>query len=367
MSTSWRASWRRALLIGPLGVLLALGTSRPLLAGEGKAARAQPVLDPEQERVRLIERLERSVVLVLAEGKEISHEEKLVRLSPSEWLGTGILIHRDGLVLTAAHVVSAAESLRVKVEDREPLPARVVFADDDFDVALVRVDSLTPPPVVTVSLGDSDAVKKGQTVYVIGNPSGMERSLSVGVVSGKHPATHVFGGNLKAELIQTDAAINSGNSGGPIFNSRGEVIALAQSILTAGGGSEGLGFGLAINTVKKILGLEPTSWLGFSSVPLDAQWAAALNVSEPGALLVQRVVPSGPSDRAGLRGGTIPVQAGRAHLLLGGDVILKIGSFTPLEWTTAKSASHTGPLVVLVRREGRNVELPITPISGPRW
>ncbi len=346
---------------------LAVGLTDPLNGSQRRIPHPRPVVPPdaEEERIRLVARLERSVVLVLAEGREIAHEEKRVGLSPAEWLGSGVLISEDGLVLTAAHVVAAADKLRVKIEDRDPAPARVVFSDEAFDVALVRLQE--PPGAVTVAtLGDSESVRKGQTVYVIGNPNGIERSLSVGVVSGKHPAPHVFGGNLDANLIQTDAAINSGNSGGPIFNSRGEVIALAQSILTTGGGSEGLGFGLAINAIKRMLGLDPSSWLGFSFVPLDAAWSAALNVARDGGFLVQRVVPGSPAEKAGLRAGSIPVMVGRAHLLLGGDIVLKIGSLPPLEWFSAKPGEH-GPLTLLVLREGRELEIPITPVKGPRW
>lgn len=354
-------------VLSALLLALAFCQAGPLHGGQRREASSRQAAPPdaEEERIRLVARLERTVVLIRAEGREIAHEEKRIRLEPSEWLGAGFLIGEDGLVLTAAHVVAAAEKLRVKIEDREPVAARVVFADEAFDVALVRLEP-GAGPLAVVTLGDSDAVRTGQTVYVIGNPNGIERSLSAGVVSGRHPAMHVFGGSLNADLIQTDAAINSGNSGGPIFNSRGEVIAMAQSILTTGGGSEGLGFGLAINAIKKMLGLEPSSWLGFSSMPLDESWAAALNVPRAGGLLVRRVVPGSPAEKAGLRAGSIPVMVGRAHLLLGGDVILKIGSLPPLEWTSSKGEPGA-PQVLSVLREGRELEIPITPARGPRW
>lgn len=279
--------------------------------------------DEEARRVELVARLERSVVVVLAAGREISHEKGTITQRASEGLGTGLILSTDGLVLTAAHVIANAEEIRVKVGTGEPQPAQVVFADEAADVALVRFQR-APPSLVPARLGDSSRVRKGETVYVIGNPAGIERSLSVGIVSGRHPARHVFGGTVEAELIQTDASINPGNSGGPIFNSRGEVIAIAQFILSQGGGSEGLGFGLAINTIKKALGLDPCLWLGFSGVQLDPALSAALNAPEPGGLLVERVTPGGPADQAGLRGGAVPIQFGTEHLLLGGDIVLKV-------------------------------------------
>jgi S1-C subfamily serine protease len=319
--------------------------------------------DEEARRVELIARLQRSVVVVLTEGREISHEREAVTLLPSEGLGTGLILSTDGLVLTAAHVVAGADRVRIKIGDGEPLPARIVFADEPADVALLRLDTL-PQPLSPARLGDSDRVRQGESVYVIGNPVGIEHSLSVGVVSGRHPARHVFGGSVEAELIQTDAAINSGNSGGPMFNSRGEVIAVAQRILTRGGGSEGLGFGLAINVVKRVVGLDPCIWMGFSAVPLNETSAAMLNVPEPGALLVERVTPGGPADQAGIRGGELPVQVGREHLLLGGDVVLKADGVPILDWIRERRPPPSRPgevheIRLTLLRAGETREVPV--------
>ena len=301
------------------------------LALAGSANEPTNASDEEARRVELVDRVERSVVVVLVEGLRIAHGDNGPSLRPSESLGTGIVVTPDGLILTAAHVVAEAGRVRVKLVNNEPLTAHVAFSDGPSDIALLRLDE-PPAALVIAELGDSDRVRKGETVYVIGNPAGIERSLSVGVVSGRHSSRHVFGGAVEAELIQTDAAINPGNSGGPIFNSEGRVIAIAQGILTKGGGSEGLGFGLAINDVKKIVGLDPCIWMGLTGARLDGGWADALNVPEPGGLLVERVVPGGPADLAGIRGGEIPVQAGQDHFLLGGDVILRADGMPILEW-----------------------------------
>jgi S1-C subfamily serine protease len=327
--------------------------------------------DEETRRVELIARLQRSVVVVLTEGREISLENETVRLLPSEGLGTGLILSTDGLVLTAAHVVADADRVRIKVPDGESFPARIVFADEPADVALLRLE--TPPqPLSPARLGDSDRVRQGEAVYVIGNPAGIEHSLSVGVVSGRHLARHVFGGSVEAELIQTDAAINSGNSGGPMFNSRGEVIAIAQRILTRGGGSEGLGFGLAINVVKRVVGLDPCLWMGFSAVPLDEMSAAMLNVSEPAALLVERVTPGGPADQAGIRGGEIPVQVGRDHLLLGGDVILSADDVPILHWIRERRPPPSRPgevheIRLKLLRAGQSRDVAVRVTHRSRW
>ena len=322
--------------------------------------------DPESRRVELIARIERSVVVVLVDAREIAHEKKTITREQVASLGTGLILSPDGLVLTAEHVVSNADRVRIELASGETLSARVVFADEAADVALLRLAAV-PPGLIPVKLGDSDAVRKGDSAFVIGNPAGIRRSLSAGVISGRHPDRRVVGGTVEADLIQTDAAINSGNSGGPIFNGRGEVIAIAQTILTQGSGSEGLGFGLAINAVKKILGLDPCLWLGFSGLLLDRAWSEALNVPGPGGLLVEHVASSSPAEKAGLRAGDLPIQSGSEHLLLGGDVILRIDGLPVLDWVrrssdaaNAEGGAHEPKLTIL--RAGNVSEIPIVAI-----
>lgn len=325
----------------------------------------------ETRRVALVARLENSAVLVRVEGGRISHASEEVSLEPSGGLGTGAILSRDGLVMTAAHVVAEAERITIRLRDGRERTAQVVFSDEGADVALLRMES-PPGDLVPARLGDSDRVRKGETVYVIGNPVGIESSLSVGVVSGRHSTSHLFGGAAEAEFIQTDAAMNAGNSGGPMFNSRGEVIAVAQRIVTGSGGSEGLGFGLAINVVKKILQMDPCIWLGFSGVPLPAAWMSALNVPGRDPLLVERVTPGGPADRGGLRGGALPVQVGKRHLLLGGDVVLKIEGRPPLEWvrTTPQVGRKPGErhdVRLTVLRDGQVQDLVLVTVHREGW
>jgi S1-C subfamily serine protease len=343
---------RRVLLaVGAFGALTAWSSGSAAGAGE------------ESRRIELVARLERSVVLILVEGREIRHEKRSVTLAPSESLGTGLVLSADGLVLTAAHVVAGADRVRVEVEKGELRPARILFVDEPSDVALLRLEGVLPS-LFPARLGDSDRARKGEALYVIGSPSGIEGSLSVGVLSGRHPARHVFGGSVEAELIQTDAAINAGNSGGPMFNSHGEVVAIAQSILSVGGGSEGLGFGLAINAVKRILGLDPCVWMGFSGVRLNDAWTQALNVPEPGGLLVEHVTPGGPAEQAGIHGGEFPVQAGSEHLLLGGDVVLRADGIPIFAWIRDRRPPPSRPgevheIRLTLLRAGRTREVPV--------
>lgn len=337
------------------------------------AARAGLPVGSEEEtrRIELVARLEHSVVLIHVEGREIEHRRAEVTFLPSESLGTGVVLSRDGLLLTAAHVVEGAERIVVRLADDQQFPARVVFEDEMADIALLRLDG-ERATLEPAALGDSDKVRKGETAYVLGNPLGIERTLTVGVISGRHTLPHVFGGNVQAEVIQTDAAINQGNSGGPIFNSRGEVIAIAQRIMTESGGSEGLGFGLAINSIKRLLDLDPCVWMGFGGVALDGEWTDALNVPEPGAILVERVTPGSPASRAGLRGGSIPVMTAGRHLLLGGDVILRIEGRLPIAWRgqpaplgTPEGTHRTFALTIL--RGGQLINVPIETIHRSAW
>lgn len=356
-----------------------IGQARPLLVAVtlGCLATAWPLdgrampPDDEAQRVELIGRLERSVAVVLSEGHRLLRDRGRLAVAPWEALGGGVVLSRDGLVLTAAHVVAEGERVLVKVQAlEEPVPARIVFIDEPSDVALLRLEEV-PVPLAPARLGNSSLVRKGQTVYAIGNPTGLEYSLSVGVVSGRHEVPRVFGGSVQAEVIQTDAALNTGNSGGPLFNSRGEVIAIARSIVSESGGSQGIGFGLAINVVKKILGLDPCIWLGFSGVPVDERWSQALNVPR-GGVLVQRVSRGDAAAQAGLRGGHTPVRVGGETLLLGGDVVLRVDGQPILEWLRKPPAFRGKPgerheLRLAVFRGGRILEMPIVEVHRAAW
>lgn len=325
--------------------------------------------DDETRRVELIAAIERSAVVVIAGRRPASREEAGGR-QWKESLGAGVIVRADGLIVTAAHVVVGEGPVDVKLEAGGPARARIVFLDVVSDIALLRLDD-PPKDLVPARLGDSDVVRKGETVYVIGSPTGLERSLSVGVVSGRHALGHIVGGSIEAEVIQTDAAVNPGNSGGPIFNSRGELIAIAQVIISRSGGSDGLGFGLAVNVVKKILSLDPCTWLGFAAMPLTDRLAAALNVAQTGAVLVQFVTPGSPAAAAGLRPGELSVLIGEDAVLLGGDVVLEVNGMPFMEWVRMRrmggKPGDRHEVQFRVLRAGRLVEVPIVSVHRSGW
>lgn len=330
---------------------------------------ARRATDEETRRVEVVADVERSVVAVIGELRAAAGAADRGQ-QRKRALGAGVIVRADGLVATAAHVVAGADLVRVKLEGVDPVAARVVFLDVPSDIALLRIEGALSG-FAEARLGDSDRVRKGETVYVIGNPTGLERSLSVGVVSGRHPLGHVVGGGVEAEVIQTDAAVNPGNSGGPIFNSRGEVIAIAQLILSRSGGSDGLGFGLSVNVVKEFLALDPCTWLGFSGVPVTDAMAEVLNVPRSGGVLVQLVTPGSPAAQAGVRQGQLPVRVGEGELLLGGDVVLEANGMPFLEWVrTRPTGGRPGDrheVRLLLLRSGTLVEVPISTVHRVGW
>lgn len=332
-----------------------------LLIGSVRLHAAHPT--DEETRVALLARLEKSVVVI-----RVSNGGLL-----DETLGSGVIASTDGLVITAAHVVDDARSLQLTLSTGATFEAIVLYLDNALDVALIRLTQ-APPADAVATLGDSDALRKGATVYVIGNPRGLEFSVATGIVSGRHAPEHAFGepaAASDAEWIQTDAAMNAGVSGGPMFNSNGEVIGIAQSIVSKSGGSEGLGFGIGINSVKKLLKLDPCLYLGFSAIPLSSHLAEAFNVPGGPGLLVQFVAPGSPAANGGLREGDIELGSGRERIILGGDIITHVDGVPIDEWSrktySGAVEGERHELRFRVIRAGEVIEVPIVNVHRVGW
>ncbi len=270
-------------------------------------------------------------------------------------IGSGVLISPECHVLTAAHVVDGADSIIVTTHDGQLRSAELVFSEVSADIALL---GLTPPApeLEHAKLGDSDRLAVGQLAYALGSPYGLEHSFSVGHISAFREFDRLYDGTILAEFIQTDAAINSGNSGGPIFNSQGEVIGIASRIVTRSGGFEGLGFVVTINTAKQLLALEDRAWMGFEGIYLNAeQLAQLLNLDQEGGVLIQRVTKGSPADEAGLRGGSLPASILGRDILLGGDLILELN---------AQEACHSECLAGARRRLAGRDRIPVKFMRG---
>ncbi len=218
-------------------------------------------------------------------------------------LGSGFIISRDGYILTNEHVVDGADEIKVKLSDGRTLTATVKGADVKLDLALIKVEAEGQLP--TTSLGDSDELKVGEWVMAIGNPFGLEQTVTAGIVSAKG---RVIGAGPYDDFIQTDASINPGNSGGPLFNAAGQVVGINTAIVAGG---QGIGFAIPINSVKTILDQLRTSgkvtrgWLGVAVQQMTPELAQSFGLEQERGALVTDVTKNSPADKAGLQRGDV--------------------------------------------------------------
>ncbi len=278
-------------------------------------------LSPSETHVaRLYEKTVSSVVTIYTTSNSYTASGP----TQNKGLGSGVLISKDCHILTAAHVVDGSSKIKIKTQDGKLRDATVLFSEKSADIALLKLD-VPDSSLAHAILGNSDVMAVGQNVYAIGSPYGMENSFSSGIVSAFRNFNALYDGTVNIEFIQTDAAINSGNSGGPLFNSNGEVIGIASSILTVSGGFQGIGMAVTSNTVKSLLAFEDRPWIGIESIFLKSDDLARLfNLNLTSGLLVQKVAKASPADKAGIQGGTIAANVNGRPILLGGDIILKI-------------------------------------------
>jgi S1-C subfamily serine protease len=258
-------------------------------------------------------------------------------------VGSGFVLNGKGEIATNAHVVTQGEGSAIKrasevyVEfaDGNRVRADILGDDPNADVALLRVDP-KGLQLRSLPLGVSDTVRVGEPVAAIGSPFGEKQSLSVGVISAIDRSIKSLTDFNISGALQTDAAINPGNSGGPLVNGRGEVIGINQQIKTNSGGGEGVGFAVPSNVVRRSLdklradGKVPYAYLGVSSVELYPQLVDRFGLDVDHGAWVQDVVPSGPADKAGIRGGGQETRFQASTFRPGGDVITKVGG-TPVE------------------------------------
>jgi S1-C subfamily serine protease len=300
----------------------------------------------------VFERVHRSVVVIRALERDIP--EGGDGLGHVATVGSGILVSADGLVVTAAHLVHAASVIEVQFATGEAVPALIVASEPSADVSLLKVERVPDGAVVAV-LGDSDRARIGDPVFVIGAPYGLTRTLSVGHLSGRLKPGQVSSGFELAEFLQTDAAINQGNSGGPLFSAAGEILGIVSHLISRSGGFEGLGFVVASNTARRLLLEYPVPWSGMDAILLEGDMQRVFNLPGPG-LLIQRVVEGSPAEKVGLRGGFTRAVIGSRILIVGGDVILEVQGIPVDEFVRrhALAALKRGDRVTLTRlRAGR--------------
>ena len=262
-------------------------------------------------------------------------------------MGSGFVVDPSGYILTNDHVVEEGQELTVKLADGSEHRARIAGRDPKTDIALIKIDVDRKLPVVL--LGDSDALEVGEWVLAIGNPFGLEHTVTSGIVSAKGRR---IGAGPYDNFIQTDASINPGNSGGPLINLRGEVVGVNTAIFSRGGGNIGIGFAIPINLVKGLLsqlkdeGKVTRGWLGVVIQDVNAEMAEALGMDEAGGALVANVAKGGPAETAG-------VEVGDVIVAFDGS---PVGKSSELSLIVARTA--VGQVVdVAVVRKGRRVTL----------
>jgi S1-C subfamily serine protease len=213
-------------------------------------------------------------------------------------------------------------------------------------------------------MGDSEKVQIGDQAFIVGAPYGISHTLTVGHISARHKPNTVYSAMSRAEFLQTDAAINQGNSGGPMFSMQGEVIGIVSHIISKSGGFEGLGFVVTSNLARRLLLEQRSFWTGLSGYVLAGELARVFNIPQPVGLLIQRVAKNSPAEHAGLRASTIPATIDGKALLVGGDIILKVAGIEVADQSSYDtiqaviSRGRSGDVVkVTVLRDGRQVEL----------
>lgn len=303
-----------------------------------------------QDLSGLYEKVNPSVVVILTEEKDIVNVGNTTKTVTANGLGSGFLIS-EKRIITAAHVVQVAERLMVQFSDGEKIPANVISSFSAADIALIEL-VWARKNATTVTLGDSDKAKIGSKVFVVGAPFGLAHSFSSGYVSGFQRNTSDKNPFTKSEYIQTDASINTGNSGGPMFNMDGEVIGVVSNILTKSGGFEGIGFATTSNLTRKLLLEKKPFWTGTELIPITGTMADIFNLPQKTGFLVQKVVMSSPLGVIGVKAGNIEMTIGGNKLIVGGDIIL---SFNGIK----VEASDESLLKIANLMEQRAVDAPV--------
>ena len=286
-------------------------------------------------------------------GSQLPEEQSRVQRGT----GSGFIISNDGSILTNAHVVAGADTVRVILKDGRSFEGKVMGSDELTDVAVVKIDSNNLP---TVEVGNSDDLQAGEWAIAIGNPLGLDNTVTTGIISATGRSSNQIGApDKRVEFIQTDAAINPGNSGGPLLNARGQVIGVNTAIIQR---AQGLGFAIPIKTAQRIssqliaTGKAQHSYLGIQMVQLTPEIKNRLNsdpnsdvkVSEDKGVLIVRVMPNSPASQAGLRAGDVIQQ-------LNGQSVTEASSIQK----AVENAQVGGDISLGLRRNGQNINLAV--------
>jgi len=288
---------------------------------------------------------------------------------PQQGQGSGFIIDKAGHILTNHHVIGDnPRRLEVTLSNRKKYQAEIVGMDRSHDLAVIQIkagDGLTP-----AVLGDSRGLQVGQKVFAIGNPFGLNGTMTRGIVSSIRSVREPEGGAIIDEAIQTDAPINPGNSGGPLLNSHGEVIGINTLILSSVGQSAGIGFAIPINAAKAVIndlvqfGQVRRPVLGIRSLPIGPELASQMGLPADYGVLILSLIPGGPAERSGLRGGSEKAYLGNTPIMLGGDLIVRIDDQDIEDQNDiahVMNQHHTGDKIKVTFYRGKNkMEVTVT-------
>lgn len=329
------------------------------------AARDAGLTDDESINVRVYREVSPAVANILTKATEYDFFMDPV---PVEGAGSGFVIDPRGYILTNFHVVQEAQSIEVVLGDKSRYPAKFVGADQRNDVALVKIDP-KGKKLVVLQLGDSSKLQVGQKVLAIGNPFGFQSTLTTGVVSALGRNVQTSQTTLIDEAIQTDAAINRGNSGGPLIDSHGDVIGINSAIYTPSGTTAGIGFAIPINTAKRIAhdliteGRVREAYLGVQTLSVGGWLSQALDLPVQEGLLIEEAKQGGPAAAAGLHGGNQQALAGMQRITIGGDVIVAIDGqkiADQSDMNLVLNRKRPGDTItVTVYRGGKKLDVPV--------
>jgi len=333
-----------------------------------------PLSTDEETNVRVYEQVSPGVVNITR--TVLQYDYYFEPVAREGGTGSGCVLDIDGHILTNYHVIENAESLEVSLPDKTKYHAEVVGVDRQNDLAVIRINA-PKPRLKPIRLGDSNTLKVGQKVLAIGNPLGLQNTLTVGIVSSTGRRIRTQDDDLVDNVIQTDAAINPGNSGGPLLNTAGEMIGINSSIFTIGGGNIGIGFAIPANTVRRIAAdliryrrvLRPSFGVG-EVYDLNEDLSSALGLPVKEGILVARVYAGSSADNAGIRGADKIAILYNQRIRIGGDIITEIDgrpvtSFDELQ--LALEAKRPGDTVQVTIYRGRaKMQKPVTLLEAPR-
>jgi len=291
--------------------------------------KAFSITEDEKNNIAVYEKVADGVVNVTSTAMQMDF---FFNAFPTQGSGSGSIIDTKGHILTNHHVVANAQKLEVTLADGSKWPAKLVGSDPDNDLSVIKIEA-PKEKLKVIPMGDSKNLKIGQKVLAIGNPFGLQRTLTTGIVSSLGRTIRSEVGTLIEDVIQTDAAINPGNSGGPLLNSEGEIVGINSAIISPTGGSVGIGFAIPVNTARRVVpeliskGYVTYPYIGATIQSLIPEMAKFLKLKIERGAMISEVVKGGPADKAGLKGGNQRVQVGNMIVLVGGDIVVKADQY----------------------------------------